>query len=179
MQPSSQATPERVETDLAVKAREAGTTSANTVASSIRCRAPSPGGRRCRCQYFTKHQALPKPNPRRPLCVDGATCQALPVRMLSRRGVGVQPLRSWQPLLQRLRAQTTHQLRARSWKTLPSQPTWPSCPCAATTPLAGKKRESDASGFPTPRPACSTVCQRSGHRSADTTATLAVSFLWL
>jgi len=63
MQPSSQATPERVETDLAVKAREAGTTSANTVASSIRCRAPSPGGRRCQCQYFTKHQALSSPTP--------------------------------------------------------------------------------------------------------------------
>ena len=60
---SSQAAQERVETDLAVKAHEAGTTPANTIASSNRCRAPSPGGRRCRCQYFTKHQALSSPTP--------------------------------------------------------------------------------------------------------------------
>lgn len=45
------------------KLDRAGTTAANTVASSNRCRAPSPGGRRCRCQYFTKRHALSSPTP--------------------------------------------------------------------------------------------------------------------
>ncbi len=63
LEPGSQTVQRRVETGLAVKALEAGTTPANNVASSNRCRAPSPGGRRCRCQYFTKHQALSSPTP--------------------------------------------------------------------------------------------------------------------
>lgn len=41
--------------------REQARRRVHTVASAARRRAPSPRGRRCRCQYFTKHQALSSP----------------------------------------------------------------------------------------------------------------------
>ena len=117
-------------------------------------RSPLPGTT-LRAKYVMT-QAFPALTPLA-LTANGPSRKTLPVRRLPHGCADLQPLRSRPPLLH-------HDLRRRSPPSRPacgrqplsSQPARPSRACPAAAPLPGQSAESDASGFPTCGPACST-----------------------
>lgn len=118
-------------------------------------RDPRCGGRRCRCQYFTKRAWLSTAwahawewtaHAHRPTRAF-TTAQALSVRPVPLLCAHLQPLRPRPALLQRGLLAPSQKLRpARCWQTLPRQPQGPPRSRPTSGAMEGASADSDASG---------------------------------
>jgi hypothetical protein len=125
--------------------------------SQTRCRAPQPSKTTATlpAKYFTK-RALSSIRPWAQTA-DGHAWKTLSVCPLSLCRGDLQSLRSRQPLLHPALCRTsTAPISARHRQTLSSRPARAHRPRPAAAPLPGPSANSDASGFPTPAPGCST-----------------------
>ncbi len=139
--------------------------------SQTRCRAPQPPKTATLpAKYFTK-RAL---SSTRPLAqtADGHARKTLSVCSLPHRRADLQPLRSRQPLLHPALCRTrTAASAARRKPSLSDQFARAHRPRPAAAPLPDQKTKSDASGFPSPAPGCSTGA-RTDAASPSTARTL-------
>ena len=124
--------------------------------SQTRCRAPQPPKTATLpAKYFTK-RALPSTRPSAQTA-DGHAWKTLSVCRLPHRRADMQPLRARQPLLHPALCRTrTAASAARRGSSLSDQFARAHRPRSAAAPLPVQKPSSDASGFPTPNPGCST-----------------------
>lgn len=122
-------------------------------------RDPRCGGRRCRCQYFTKRAWLSTAwvhawewtahahRPTRATTAAVTAAQALSVCPVPLPCAHLQPLRPRPALLQRRVLAPGQKLRpARCRQTLPGQPQGPPRPCPTPGAMEGPSADSDASG---------------------------------
>lgn len=137
---------------------------------------PVPRRATLRGKYFTNRPTLSSTH--RLFLADGTPRTTLLVRPLPRSGAQLQRLRPRPALLrQRVRARGACSLRARSRAALSGECAWSPRPCCAPAQLPCSASESDASGFPIPGDACSTVGEPNVVCRNRIAAALALPFL--